>query len=113
VEFTHTLGPDPQTLHPVKVYSQDYSTLWGVGKYATPFGQGTASYDMFGDGSDGVMPSSGNLDYNNGVGVGIVNSGSAGSYSINVTDVYAVWRINPGDVVLIHQTQGKMPAAGN
>ncbi len=26
------------------------------------FGQGTASYDMFGDGRDGVMPSSGNLD---------------------------------------------------
>jgi hypothetical protein len=106
VQFTHTLGPDPQTLHPVKVYSQDYATLWGVGKYATPFSAGTASYDMFGDGRDGVMPSSGNLDYNNGVGVGIVNSGSAGSYSINVTDVYAVWRINPGDVVLIHQTQG-------
>jgi hypothetical protein len=76
------------------------------GKYATPFSAGTASYDMFGDGRDGVMPSSGNLDYNNGVGVGIVNSGSAGSYYINVTDVYAVWRINPGDVVLIHQTQG-------
>jgi PKD repeat protein len=106
VQFTHTLGPDPQTLHPVKVYSQDYRTLWGVGKYATPFSAGTASYDMFGDGRDGVMPSSGNLDYNNGVGVGIVNSGSAGSYYINVTDVYAVWRINPGDVVLIHQTQG-------
>ena len=35
VEFTHTLGPDPQTLHPVKVYSQDYATLKGVGKYAT------------------------------------------------------------------------------
>lgn len=106
VEFTHTLGPDPQTLHPVKVYSQNYSTLWGVGKYATPFGQGTASYDMFGDGRDGVMPSSGNLDYNNGVGVGIVNSGSAGSYTVSVTDAYGVSRINPGDVVLIHQTQG-------
>ena len=55
VEFTHTLGPDPQTLHPVKVYSQDYSTLHGVGKYATPFGSGTASYDMFGDGRDGSL----------------------------------------------------------
>ena len=106
VQFTHDLGPNPQTLHPVKVYSQDYRTLWGVGKYATPFSAGTASYDMFGDGRDGVMPSSGNLDYNNGVGVGVVNSGSAGSYYINVTDVHAVWRINPGDVVLIHQTQG-------
>jgi hypothetical protein len=106
VEFTHTLGPDPGTLHPVKVYSQDYATLWGIGRYVAPLGQGTASYDMFGDGRDGVMPSSGNLDYNNGVGVGIVNNGSAGSYYINVTDVHAVWRINSGDVVLIHQTQG-------
>lgn len=106
VEFTHTLGPDPQTLHPVKVYSQDYVALWGVGKYATAFGSGTAPYDMFGDGRDGVMPSSGNLDNNSGVGVAIVNSGSAVAYSINVTDAYAGWRINPGDVVLIHQTQG-------
>lgn len=106
VEFAHTLGPEPQTLHPVKVYSQDYASLKGVGKYATPFGAGTASYDMFGDGRDGVMPSSGNLDYNNGVGVGVVNSGGAGSYTLNVTDVYGVWRINPGDAVLIHQTQG-------
>lgn len=106
VEFPHTLGPTPQTLHPVKVYSQDYASLKGVGKYATPFGAGTASYDMFGDGRDGVMPSSGNLDNNNGAGVGVVNSGGAGSYQVNVTDVYGVWRINPGDAVLIHQTQG-------
>ena len=33
VEFTHTLGPEPlSSLHPVKVYSQDYNTLKGVGK---------------------------------------------------------------------------------
>ncbi len=106
VEFTHTLQPDPVSLHPVRVYSQDYASLKGVGKYATPFGAGTASYDMFGDGRDGVMPSSGNLDNNNGVGVAVANSGSAGAYTINVTDAYAGWRINPGDAVLIHQTQG-------
>ena len=110
VEFTHDLGPDPQTLHPVKVYSQDYATLWGVGKYATDFGNGTASSDMFGDGRDGVMPSSGNLDNDHGFGVGTVN-GTAGSTSISVVDRYAVGRINIGDVVLIHQTQGT--GAGN
>ncbi len=106
VEFAHTLGPEPSSLHPVKVYSQDYAALKGVGKYATPFSSGTAPGDMFGDGRDGVMPSSGNLDSNTGVGVGIVNSGVVGTYSINVTDAYAGWRINIGDVVLIHQTQG-------
>lgn len=30
---TDTLGLDPVSLHPVLVYSQDYSTVWGVGKY--------------------------------------------------------------------------------
>jgi len=106
VQFTHLLGPEPMSLHPVKVYSQDRETLWGVGKYATSFSSGTASYDMFGDGRDGIMPSGGNLDSNNGVGVGIVNSGSQGAYSISITDAHAGWRINPGDVVLIHQTRG-------
>src|SRR5690606_12911244 len=53
VDFTHTLGPEPQSLHPVKVYPQDFSTLYGVGRYATDFSAGTASYDMFGDGRDG------------------------------------------------------------
>ncbi|MBK8797373.1 MAG: hypothetical protein IPM07_13930 [Anaerolineales bacterium] len=106
VDFTHTLGPDAQSLHPVKVYPQDYSTLYGVGKYATDFSAGTASYDMFGDGRDGVMPGSGNLDNNNGAGIAIVNSGAAGATSISVTDAYGGGRINPGDAVLIHQTQG-------
>ncbi len=105
-EYTHNLGPEPQTLHPVKVYSQDYLKLWGVGKYATAFNAGTASYDMFGDGRDGVMPTNGSLDYDNGVGVGVVNSGSQGTYMISVTDARSVYRINPGDVVLIHQSQG-------
>ena len=106
VTFTHTLGPDPQSLHPVKVYPQDYASMYGVGRYATDFSVGTASYDMFGDGRDGVMPGSGNLDNNNGFGIAIVNSGAVGSININVTDAYGGGRINPGDAVLIHQTQG-------
>jgi len=106
IQYTHTLGPDPQTLHPVKVCSQDFATLWGVGKSVIPSGNDMKSRDMFGDGRDGLMPSSGNLDHTNGFGAGIVNSGSLGSTSINITDAYGVWRINPGDVVLIHQTQG-------
>lgn len=37
IEFTHNLGPNPQSLHPVKVYGANYSTLYGIGKYALPF----------------------------------------------------------------------------
>ena len=36
VEFTYTLEPDPQTLHPVRVYSEDYRRLWGLGKIIAP-----------------------------------------------------------------------------
>jgi len=54
-QFTHDLGPEPQTLHPVKVYGQDYGQLWGVGRYATQFNLGTFPPDMFGDGRDGTL----------------------------------------------------------
>lgn len=33
VDFTHSLGPDAASLQPVKVYSSDYVTLLGIGKY--------------------------------------------------------------------------------
>jgi len=33
VQFTHNLGPEAQSLHPVTVYSQDYTERYGVGKY--------------------------------------------------------------------------------
>ncbi|MBP7962824.1 MAG: hypothetical protein KBG20_18450 [Caldilineaceae bacterium] len=104
ITYTHSLGPDAGSLHPVKVYDTN-SVLQGVGSIATDFSEGTASAEMFGDGRDGVMPGSGNLDYEKGFGVGTVN-GTAGSTSIDVVDHYAVSRINPDDMVLIHQTRG-------
>ncbi len=61
ITYTHALGPDAASLHPVKVYDNN-SVLQGVGAVATDFSEGTASADMFGDGRDGVMPGSGNLD---------------------------------------------------
>ena len=104
VEFTHTLGPDPQSLHPVKVYSQDYGTLWGVGKYATAFGEGTASYDMFGDGSDGdLVVGSGQTVYVDNVRTIVAGTAAAGQ---NVVPVANTAGFNEGDEVLIYQVQG-------
>jgi len=105
VDFTHALGPDAASLHPCAVYDQSGNVLKGVGKYCTELGQGTASYEMFGDGRDGVMPGSGNLDNDNGFAAGSVN-GTAGATSISVIDRSKIYRVNPGDVVLIHQTRG-------
>jgi hypothetical protein len=109
VEFTHTLGPDPQTLHPVKVYSQDYGTLWGVGKYATPFGQGTASYEMFGDGRDGdLVVTTGQTVYVDNVRTAIAGTAAAGQKVVPVANTAG---FNVGDEVLIIQMQGT--GAGN
>ena len=55
VQFTHTLGPDPQTLHPVKAYSADYGILWGVGAHALPWIAEASGNPLFGDGSDGDL----------------------------------------------------------
>jgi hypothetical protein len=100
VEFTHTLQPDAPTLHPVKVYSQDYSKLWGMGKYATPFGQGTASYDMFGDGRDGdLVVGSGQTVTINTTRANVTASGTSASPANS--NGFSV-----GDTVLFHQTQG-------
>ena len=53
VTFSHNLGPDPQSLHPVKAYSSDYATVYGVGNYATEFSDGTTDGNLFGTGVDG------------------------------------------------------------
>jgi hypothetical protein len=109
VQFTHNLGPDPQTLHPVKVYSHDRSTLWGVGKYATAFSQGTASYEMFGDGSDGDLTvSSGETFYVDSVRTRMDNSSSSGQKNVYVASTSG---FGVGDEVLVIQMQGT--GAGN
>jgi hypothetical protein len=61
---------------------------------------------LLGDGRDGVMPSSGWLDSDNGTGHGIIVSGASGTSSVTVIDAHAVWRVKPGDAVLLHQTRG-------
>jgi hypothetical protein len=99
VAYTHTLGPNPQTLHPVKVYSQDYATLMGVGKYATDFGQGTASYDMFGDGRDGAWTISSNTTFSP---IDSSCYGTSGSYTLMATN----GSFAAGQKILIHQSRG-------
>lgn len=100
VEFTHSLGPEPQSLHPVKVYSQDYLTLDGAGRYATDFVQGTVSGGMFGDGRDGdLVVQTGQTVTINTVRVSVTAAGSvaapANSSGFSI-----------GDTVILHQTQG-------
>jgi hypothetical protein len=109
VTYTHTLGPTPQTLHPIKVYSQDYTTLWGVGKNATDFDQSTASANIFGDGSDGdlTVPAS-QTQYTDNIRQAVAANANSGQNQISVVNgvSFAV-----GDEILIIQMQGV--GAGN
>ncbi len=52
--FLHDLLPEPQTLHPVRVYSEDYGTLWGYG-LALDFSGGSPGTVLFGNGVDGSL----------------------------------------------------------
>ena len=105
VDFTHNLGPEPQKLHPVKVYSQEYSTLYGVGK-ATAFGQGTASYDMFGNGRDGdLVVGTGQTHYIDEARTNVLVAFAA----TNEVAVYATTGFALGDLILLHQSGGHPP----
>ncbi|MBM4457991.1 MAG: hypothetical protein FJ011_09545, partial [Chloroflexi bacterium] len=109
VEFAHTLGPDPTTLHPVKVWSQDYGTLKGVGKYATSFGAGTASYDMFGTGRDGNLEvASGQTIYTDDARRPLDSTAPTGQRTLYVGTVAG---FQMGGEVLVIQMQGT--GAGN
>lgn len=103
--FTQPIGPDPQTIHPVKVYSGDYSQLWGVGKFATYFGSGSiTSYTVFGDGSDGnlVVPA-GTTKVQDSAYAYMIADRVAGSLSVNVNNTVG---FSIGDEVMILQSQG-------
>ena len=100
--FTHSIGPEPQTIHPVKVYSQDYSTLHGMGKYAYEFDPGSGGFVLFGDGRNGDLTvTSGQTITLNTTRTNI--TGSAGSTTVTVSSSTS---FAAGDLVLIHQTQG-------
>lgn len=107
VEFTHSLGPNPESLHPVKVLSQDYATLYGVGKYATAFGQDITSYDMFGDGRDG------DITVNSSVVFDASRTALSSSVNVSALDISLASAngFSQGDEVLIIQIQGA--GAGN
>lgn len=103
--FTQPIGPDPQSIHPVKVYSQDYSKLWGVGKYATDFGGGSVmSYATFGDGADGsLLVPAGTTKIHDVPSAFMISNTSAGSISLTVNDATS---FNIGDEIMIIQSQG-------
>jgi hypothetical protein len=99
VNYTHTMGPDPVSLHPVKVYDQDYATLKGVGKYASEFGVNTASYEMFGDGRDGAWTVSSNTTFSP------IDSSCYGTVNSNTLSATNV-AFAAGQKIFIHQSRG-------
>ena len=105
VEFTHDLGPEPQSLHPIRVFNFDFSELLGVGKYASSFGLlGTSSHELFGNSKDGdLLINSGQVYYTDSVRTNLIGIAKSQQNSFVIPG-------NPGftigDEVLIYQSQG-------
>ncbi len=97
---TPDLGLDSQSIQPVKIYSQDYSTLWGVGKYATDFGgTDTTSMDIFGDGIDG------DLTISTDTTLYPIDASCQGTIGTNALDATNA-SFQPGQMILIDQSRG-------
>ncbi len=105
IQFTHPLGPEPMSLHPVRVLSN--TTELGFGRYASGFASsGVASGAMFGDGSDGdLVVHAGEIVYSDNVRTSLVSSLVSGATSVEVASVSG---FNPGDEILVIQSQGAL-----
>ena len=105
VQFTHPLGPDTQTLHPVFVYGPDYETQFGAGRYATDHATGKfASSEMFGSGLDrDLVVESGEIVYVDQVRASLTASISSGQ---NVITIASTAGFSNRDEVLIIVSQG-------
>jgi len=104
IQFTHTLGPNTQTLHPATVYDQSYATLWGAGKYTTIFGLGSVSQTWFGDGSSGdLVVNAGQTVYADNTRSALAVSASGGQNQINLTSASG---FAAGQEILIIQMRG-------
>jgi hypothetical protein len=98
--------------------SDDFSA--GVFVNTEDIGSGAAprvrlSYNMpagpygFGSGKDGSLTVSANQTYDESflpMGYARLNSGASGGSSISITDLNGGWRIQNGDLILLHQTRG-------
>jgi len=104
ITFTDNIQPDPTTAEPCKVFDASGTTLKGVGKYCTDFGNGTASSQMFGDGRDGdltVGPEQ--TFYTDSERTSLTNSATGGQNALSVASTTG---FHPGDEILVIQMQG-------
>ena len=98
-DFTHSLGPNPESIQPCKVYDQGGGTLKGVGRYCSDFGSGTVPGGIFGDGRDGALTIAANLTDNP---IDSACSGTVGTHTLLATNP----SFATGQAILIHQSQG-------
>ncbi len=104
ITFTDNIQPDPTSVEPCKVFDASGTTLKGVGKYCTDFGNGTASSQMFGDGRDGDLTvGPGQTFYTDSERTSLTNSATGGQNALSVASTTG---FHPGDEILVIQMQG-------
>ena len=85
-DFTHTLGPNADSIHPCKVYDQSGSTPKGVGRYCGDFGTASSSSRIFGTGRDGNLTVVSDPTYVDDIRTSLVGGADTGATSLVVAN---------------------------
>ncbi|MEI7845406.1 MAG: CARDB domain-containing protein, partial [Chloroflexota bacterium] len=103
VTFTHSVA-DASRMYPLYLYSENGSTLNGVGEYGVDFSGVTAPFGVFGTGSDGDLTvTSGQTVYSDNTRSALISTANSGQANLTLVNAsgFAV-----GKEVLVNQIQG-------
>ena len=102
VQFNHLLAPNPDQIHPVKVFSQD-DRLLGMGEYAISFADSTVKLGAYGTGQDGDIEINTDVIFDPSR-TALVQSVQSGQATIELANVTG---FDVGEEILLLQVQGE------
>jgi hypothetical protein len=102
IQFTHTLAPNPDQIHPVKVFAKD-NRLLGMGEYAISFADNTARLGAYGTGVDGDIEINTDVTFDPSR-TPLVQSVQVGQATIELANAAG---FDVGEEILLFQVQGE------
>ncbi len=104
VTFTHTLADDPTRMFPLYLYSEDGTTLKGVGEYGVDFSGQTAPFGVFGTGVDSDLTvANGEIKYTDNTRSALTSTANSGQTNLILSNASG---FSAGQEVLVIQIQG-------
>jgi hypothetical protein len=104
ITFNHTITDETTQMHPLYLYTENGTTLKGVGEFGPDFSGQTAPFGLFGTGEDGDLTVGiGQTLFANDARASVTNTSSSGQRMVSLNSTAGWVR---GDEVLIIQMQG-------